>query len=406
MSDLVVRRIGRLLTMTGRGVLADAAVVVRGGRIAWAGPDAELPAGGAPELDAGGACVTPGFVDPHTHLVWAGSRRADFVDRLAGASYADLLARGGGIHSTVAATRAATDAELARLAGERVAAMRAHGTTCVEVKSGYALSPEGELRLLDVAGAVAGARVETTYLGAHAAPPDRERSAYVDEVVASLPAAKEHGARWCDVFCDEGAFTVGEARRILSSARDAGLGLRLHAEQLAPTGAAVLAAELGCASADHLDHVDAAGAAALAGAGVVAVLLPACVLTMRHGRWGAAPVLRDAGATIALGTDCNPGTSWCESMPYVIQLACLAYGLSVEEAFRGATVHAAQALRRDDVGVVEVGAWGDLAILNADHEADLVAHLGARPVTATVLGGVVHRGARQPTGTTGTTRTG
>jgi imidazolonepropionase len=242
------------------------------------------------------------------------------------------------------------------------------------------------LRLLDVA-AQTGVRVETTFLGAHAVPPDRERSAYVDEVVAALPAARQHGAAWCDVFCDDGAFTVAEARRVLTAAREAGLGLRLHAEQLARTGAAELAAELGCASADHLDHVDGAGAKALAAAGVVAVLLPACALTMRHGRWGAAAMLRDAGATIALGTDCNPGTSWCESMPYVIQLACLAYGLSVDEAFRGATVNAAKALRRNDVGLVEPGAHGDLAVLAAAHEADLVAHLGATPVTSTVLGG-------------------
>jgi imidazolonepropionase len=191
------------------------------------------------------------------------------------------------------------------------------------------------------------------------------------------------------VFCDEGAFTVDEARRVLSAARDAGLGTRIHADQLASIGACDVAAETGCASADHLDHLTPAGAAALARAGVVGVLLPACALTMRHGRWDSARLLREAGATIALGTDCNPGTSWCESMPYVIQLGCLAYGLSVREAFLAATRGGAAALRRDDVGHLDVGARGDLAVLEAEHEADLVAHLGARPVRATVVGGVV-----------------
>lgn len=382
-ADLVVRGIGRLLPMSSP-VVERAAVVIRDGRVAWTGPEPGLPAlPGMPELDAGGACVVPGFVDPHTHLVWAGSRRADFAGRLAGVPYTP-----GGIHSTVAATRAASDADLAALVAGRVAAMRANGTTTVEVKTGYGLTPADELRLLGVATAVEGVRVEATYLGAHAVPPDADRAAYVAEVVATLPAATANGARWCDVFCDEGAFTVEEARAILNAARDAGLGTRLHADQLAPIGASALAAECGCASADHLDHVTPDGAAALAAAGVVGVLLPACALTMRHGRWDAARTLRDAGVTIALGTDCNPGTAWCESMPYAIQLGCLAYGLSVDEAFRAATIDAAKALRRNDVGHLGTGAYGDLAVLAADHEADLVAHLGVPSVTTTVLGGV------------------
>jgi imidazolonepropionase len=385
LSDLVVRRIGRLLPMTAEP-LAGAAVVVRGGVVAWVGAERDLPAAGdLPELDAGGACVVPGFVDPHTHAVWAGSRRDDFVERLAGVPYAAILARGGGIHSTVRATRAASTPDLAAGLRERLSRMRATGTTTVEVKSGYGLTPAEELRLLDVA---AGETREVTYLGAHAVPPDRDRESYVAEVVETLPAARAAGAAWCDVFCDEGAFTVAEARAVLTSARAAGLGLRLHAEQLARTGAAELAAELGCASADHLDHLDADGARALARAGVVGVLLPACALTLRS-RWDAARYLREAGATIALGTDCNPGTSWCESMPYVIQLACLAYGLPVDEAFRAATLGGAAALRRLDVGRVEVGARGDLAVLAAGHEADLVAHLGATPVAHTIMGGAV-----------------
>ena len=389
MTGLAVRGIGRLLPMSSAPV-ERAAVVVRDGRVAWTGPERDLPGGlgDLPELDAGGACVVPGFVDPHTHAVWAGSRRQDFADRLAGVPYGAILARGGGIHSTVAATRAASDGELRAAFAERVAAMRAAGTTTVEVKTGYGLTPRDELRLLDVAGSL-GDGVERTYLGAHAVPPDRDRDGYVAEVVATLPAARARGAAWCDVFCDEGAFTVAEARRVLTAARAAGLGLRIHADQLAAIGATELAAELGCASADHLDHLTPEGARALAAAGVVGVLLPACTLTLRAGRWDAARHLRDAGATIALGTDCNPGTSWCESMPYVVQLGCLAYGLTVEEAFRAATLGGAAALRRTDVGHLSPGARGDLAVLAAGHEADVVAHLGAPAVAHTVMGGVV-----------------
>ena len=386
--NLTVRGIGRLLTMVADPV-PDAAVVVRDGRVAWTGPERELSAD-APDqvLDAGGAAVTPGFVDAHTHLVFAGVRRGEFVARLAGTTY-----DGGGIRTTVAATAAASDDELLDLALARATAALGHGTTTMEVKSGYGLSPGAELRLLRLVGELAGrtpVRVEATYLGAHVVPAGRERAEYVAEVLDTLPAAAAAGARWCDVFCDQGVFTVDEARQILLAAREQGMGLRLHAEEIARTGAAGLAAELGCASADHLEHVRAADAAAMAGAGVVAVLLPTVTLSLRSQAWGHAAVLRDAGVELALATDCNPGTSWCESMPYAMQLACLAMGLSVEEALRAATLGAAHSLRRDDVGHLGVGAHGDLAVLAAEHEADLVAHLGGRAVTATVVGGVPH----------------
>ena len=385
--NLTVRGIGRLLTMTG-DPLAAAAVVVRDGRVAWVGPDADLPAG-APEeqLDAAGSCVVPGFVDAHTHLLWAGVRRGEFVARLAGTAY-----DGGGIRTTVAATAQASDEELLALAAGRAAAAVSHGTTTMEVKTGYGLTPDAELRLLRLVGELAGRtplRLEATYLGAHVVPAGRDRDDYVAEVLATLPAAAAGGARWCDVFCDEGVFTVEEARRILTAARAEGLGLRLHAEEIARTGAAGLAAELGCASADHLEHVSPEDARAMAAAGVVGVLLPTVTLSLRSQAWGHAAVLREAGVELALATDCNPGTSWCESMPYAIQLACLAMGLSVDEAFRAATVGAARSLRRDDVGHLGVGAHGDLAVLAAEHEADVVAHLGGRPVTRTVVGGTV-----------------
>jgi imidazolonepropionase len=383
MTDLVVRHVGRLTTWH-QPVILDAAIVIENGRVGWTGTDADLPAGlgDRPELDAGGAAVLPGFVDCHTHAVWAGSRRDDFVGRLAGDDYSP-----GGIATTVAATRAASYDVLLALTQRRIDMAVACGTTTVEVKSGYGLTVDDELRLLDVAAALQGPRVSTTYLGAHVVPPDRERNDYVDEVVQTLPEACSRGAQWCDVFCDEGAFTVDEARLILTAARAAGLGLRLHAEQLARTGAAELAAELHCASADHLEQVDEAGARALAAAGVVAVLVPVVSLYTRSGDWGHADVLRDSGCELAVATDGNPGSAWCESMPYAVQLACLAMGLPVEEALRAATLGGAHALRLDDAGHLGIGARGDLVVVDAEHEADLVAHLGANPIVRTVVGG-------------------
>lgn len=385
--NLTVRGIGRLLTMTGSPQPA-AAVVIRDGGVAWTGPEVDLPAN-APEatLDAEGACVVPGFVDAHTHLVFAGVRRDEFVARLAGEPY-----DGGGIRTTVEATRAASTDELVRAAAARAARALSAGTTTMEVKTGYGQSRDEELRLLDVVAHLrreTPIRLEATYLGAHVLPAGRDRADYVDEVIATLPEAAARGARWCDVFCDEGVFTVDEARRILTAARDRDLGLRLHAEEIAHTGAAGLAAELGCASADHLEHVTAQDAQAMARAGVVAVLLPTVTLSLRSQAWSHAGVLREAGVELALATDCNPGTSWCESMPYAIQLACLAMGLPVEEAFRAATLGAARSLRRHDVGHLGAGAWGDLAVLDAEHEADVVAHLGAPAVRRTVIGGTV-----------------
>ncbi len=375
----------------GVGLVEDAAVVITDGLVTWVGRDVELPPGpDTPVLDAQGACVVPGFVDAHTHLIWAGRRTSEFAARMRGDRY-----DGGGILTTVAATRAAGHDELLQLASERVSSMLAYGTTTVEIKTGYAIDPWAEIALLDVVADLARVtpiRVETTFLGAHAMPGDRHREDYVADVIDHLPAARDHGARWADVFCDDGAFTVEEARRILRAAKEAGLLTRLHAEQLARTGAAELAAEAGCASADHLDQVDAAGANAMARRGVVGVLLPTATLSTRGTAWQSAAVLRQAGVTMALGTGCNPGTSWCESMAYAAQAACLLLGLSVEEALRAATRGAALSLRRSDVGVVVPGGCGDLAVLHAEHEADLIAHLGAPAVRATVIGGVVVAG--------------
>jgi imidazolonepropionase len=385
-ASLIVRDVGRLTTWYCP-VVERAAVVIRDGVVEWTGADADLPAGlgDVPELDAGGAAVLPGFVDSHTHAVWAGSRREDFVGRVSGADYSPH-----GISSTVAATRAASYDELLALTTERLTEMRRHGTTTVEVKSGYGLTPGDEVQLLTVArqaGGLAQLDTTTTYLGAHVVPAGRDRADYVDEVVGSLPAAVDAGAHWCDVFCDDGAFSLDEARRILTSAREHGLGLRMHAEQLSHTGAAQLATELRCASADHLDHVTEDDARALAAADVVATLVPVVSLYSRSMRWSHARILRDAGCTLAIATDCNPGTAWCESMPYAMQLACLAMGLDVETTLRAATLGGAAALRRTDIGHLGVGAKGDLVLVSSDHESDVLGHLGTQAVIQTVVDG-------------------
>lgn len=385
-ADLLVRHIGRLTTWAVP-VVTDAALLIRDGRVAWVGADVELPAtvGDVAELDAEGAAALPGFVDCHTHLVWAGNRRDDFVGRLSGAAYSPA-----GIASTVAATRAASYDELLSLALGRVRTMTRHGATTVEVKSGYGLTQHDEMRILDVAADLASSaepQVVTTYLGGHVVPPDRDRDEYVDEVVAGVGVAGQHGARWCDVFCDEGAFTVDETRRILTEARGHGLGLRMHAEQLAHTGAAQLAAELRCASADHLDKVTDDDARALAAADVVAVVVPVASLYTRSGEWSHGRRLLDAGCTLAVATDCNPGTSWCDSMPYAMQLAALGMGLPVDVVLRAATLGGARALRLDDVGHLGVGARGDVVLVTSDHEADVLAHVGSNPIKAIVVGG-------------------
>ncbi|HWC35963.1 MAG TPA: imidazolonepropionase [Mycobacteriales bacterium] len=383
-ASLIVRHIGRLTTWASPR-LTHAAVVVTDGAVSWVGADRDLPADlDGEELDAAGAAVIPGFVDCHTHAVWAGDRREDFQARLGGAGYSP-----GGIHATVAATRAADTVDLLSEATRRIRRMRAEGATTIEVKSGYGLTPVDEVRLLDVIGDLDATQggIVSTYLGAHVVPPDRDRSEYVEEIVGSLPTAQVHGAAWCDVFCDEGAFTVEESRRILVAARDNGMGIRIHAEQVALTGAASLAAELGCASADHLDHVTKPDAAALAAAGVVGVLVPVASLYSRSQRWSHAALLREAGVTLAIATDCNPGTAWCESMPYAVQLACLGMGLGVDEALRAGTLGGARALRLADRGHLAVGARGDLLVLASDHEVDLAAHLGVAGVATTVIGG-------------------
>ena len=383
---MLITNIGELVTNASGlpgdlGLVRGAAVAITDDAIVWAGSAAEVPRAyrAAETLDAGGRAVLPGFVDAHTHVVFAGDRSDEFARRLRGESYEQILVAGGGIHSTVAATRAASLPALIAGSLPRVQRMLRSGTTTVEVKSGYGLTTESEVRILAAAhgvGVATGITVIPTFLGAHVPDRGTDRSAYVDLVVEEMLLAAVPHARFCDVFCDRGAFTVDDARRILTAAAEHGLGIRIHAEQLTHVGGAELAAELGAASADHLDHATAADAAALAAAGVVAVLLPSASFSMRAPQ---APgrMLWDAGVTVALATDCNPGTSFVESMPFVIALACLEMRLTPEEAVWAATLGGAKSLRLTDRGRVVPGAVADLVILDAPSYL----HLPYRPGT-------------------------
>jgi imidazolonepropionase len=395
-TSITLTGIGQLVTNASGlpgdlGLIHEAAWAVADGRIAWVGPESELPDEhrGVEEISCDGRAVIPGFVDAHTHLVFAGDRSEEFARRLRGESYEEILAAGGGIHSTVAATRMASATELADGAVTRLGRMLAAGTTTVEVKSGYGLTTADEVRILEAA-AEAGRRspveVVPTFLGAHVPDKGVDRGEYVDLVVEEMLPACAPLAQWCDVFCDRGAFTVADARRIFAAAREHGLGARVHAEQLTHTGAASLAADIHAASADHLDHATEEDAAVLRAAGVVAVLLPAVSFSMRSPQ---APgrMLWDSGVKVAVATDCNPGTSNVESMPFVIALACLEMGLTPEEAVWAATRGGALALRLDDRGVTVPGALADLVILDAPSYA----HIPYRPGTDLVWK-VVKRG--------------
>lgn len=364
--------IGLLLTNDPeRPERADAAVIVEDGRVAWVGDARDAPDADS-RIDADGRCVMPGFVDSHSHLIFAGDRSGEFEARMAGRAY-----EAGGIRRTVALTRAATEDELLANARRLVAEARAQGTTTIEIKSGYGLTVEDELRSVRLAATLT---AEVTFLGAHVVPEGVDRDAYVDLVVGDMLAACAPHARWIDVFCDSGAFTVDEARRILTAGFEAGLGLRIHAGQLGPAPDAIaLAVELGAASVDHctyLTHADVALLAdsADAGGGTVATLLPGVEFSTRQ-PYPDARRLLDAGVTVALASDCNPGSSFTTSMPLCVALAVREMRMTPLEAVRAATLGGAQALRRSDIGRVTVGARADLVLL----EAPSYVHLAYRP---------------------------
>ncbi len=381
MSDLLLTGIGHLTTNLGEPV-PGAAVAIVDGRVVYAGPETDAPATeGADQIDCEGRAAIPGLIDAHTHLVFAGDRSDEFARKMGGVSYAEIAASGGGIVSTVEATRAADENRLYELAADRVRRMSRAGTTTIEIKSGYGLDLETELRLLRVArrlGEELPVTVKSTFLGAHALPVEYEndRTGYIDLVVDGMLPAAAPFADFCDVFVEEGAFSVEEARRVFATAADLGLRARVHAEQLTRSGGALLAAEIGAASADHLDHANPDDADALAAAGVVAVLVPGASYTMRSPQ-APGPMLIERGVTVALATDCNPGTSYFESMGLVISLAVVQMGLTTTQAIRAATLGGAIALGLDDHGVVTPGSVGDLVILDAPTPD----HIAYRPAT-------------------------
>jgi len=376
---LLVDNIGELVTndpSAGGGVLGllpDAALVVADGRVAWVGPRGDAPAADA-RLDAAGRAVLPGFVDSHAHLVFAGDRAAEFAARMAGEPYT-----GGGIRTTVAATRAASDDELRATAARLCREALRQGTTTIEIKSGYGLSVADEVRALRVAAEFT---PETTLLGAHVVPAEyAERpDDYVALVAGPMCEAAAPYARWVDVFCERGAFDADQARTVLTAGAAAGLGLRVHANQLGPGPGARLAVELGAASADHCTHLSDADVAALSdsatgpGGATVATLLPGAEFSTRA-PYPDARRLLDAGVTVALATDCNPGSSYTSSMPFCIALAVREMRMTPAEAVWAATAGGARALRRADVGRLAVGARADLLLLDAPSHL----HLAYRP---------------------------
>jgi imidazolonepropionase len=388
MSDLLLTDC-RLATMTPGGApfgaVDDGAVLIEGGRIVWVGPRAGLPVHKPVEthrLD--GRWVTPGLVDCHTHLVFGGDRSGEFEQRLNGVSYEAIARAGGGIVSTMRATRAASEDELYATAVTRLAGLKATGVTTVEIKSGYGLDRDSELKMLRVArriGGEAGVRVRTSYLGLHAVPPEHQsdRAAYVDKAVDEiLPAAHAEGlVDAVDAYCEPIAFSVEEVGRLFEKARALGLPVKLHADQLSDGGGAALAARYGALSADHVEHTAEAGVKAMAAAGVVAVLLPGAFLMLRETQLPPVALLRRHGVEMAVATDCNPGTSPVTSMTAALNLACVQFRLTPEEALAGATRTAAKALGlADEVGTIEAGKAADLAVWDVERPAELCYWLG------------------------------
>ncbi len=389
------------------GLVPGGAVAVEDRRIAWVGNDGDLEGAvdleGATVLDAGGGLVTPGLVDSHTHLVFAGERAGEFALRASGKSYLDVALSGGGIAATTRATNAASEAALLEGALGRARRLLAQGVTTVEVKSGYGLTAEAELRLLAVIHELAHALwAEVTVvptLLAHAVPPERldDREAFVAELCDVLvPAAvKQRLAVSCDVFAEEGAFTLDEARRILGAARRSGLVPRLHADQLTPGGrGARLAAEAGCASADHLEQLDEGGIRAMAQAGVVAGLLPLSTLFLGSERFAPARRLLQAGVPIALATNLNPGSAMSENVGLTLSLACVKLGLSPAEALVAFTAGGARSLRRADLGRLAPGCEGDLVVWGCRSVEHLAWHMAVNHAVLVVKRGrVVHEAA-------------
>jgi len=379
------------------GLIHDGALLIEGDRVVWCGAEADIPANlaGTDRFDLAGRLVTPGLIDCHTHVVFGGNRAREFELRLAGASYEQIAREGGGIVSTVAATRAASEDELLRTALVRVDALIAEGVTTLEVKSGYGLSIEQELKMLRVARRIADERpirVLTSYLAAHAVPPEYKDypDAYLDEVVLpGLDAAHQEGlVDAVDGFCEGIAFSPAQIERLFAHAHNLGLPVKLHAEQLSNLGGAALTARHGGFSADHLEYLDTSGVAAMAASGTVAVLLPGAFYTLREAQAPPVDLLRKAGVPIAVATDCNPGSSPLASLLQAINMACTLFRLTPEEALAGATRNAAKALGLADAGVIRPGCRADLAIWDVSHPAELAYRIGFNPLFSRIHAGV------------------
>ncbi|MES2987844.1 MAG: imidazolonepropionase [Pseudomonadota bacterium] len=384
----------RLATMTGDGlgVIEDGAVACRDGRIAYVGPSDGAP-DAAETVDCEGRWITPGLIDCHTHLVHAGDRAGEWAKRLEGVSYEEIARAGGGILSTMRATRAASEAELVEIALPRLDALLAEGVTTIEIKSGYGLTVEDELKMLRAAralGEVRDVRVTPTLLGAHALPPEYagRADAYVDLVCEAMIPAAVGQANAVDAFCEGIGFTPEQSGRVLAAARAAGLQVKLHAEQLSARNGASLAASHGALSADHLEHADEADAKAMAAAGTVAVLLPGAYYFMRETHLPPVDLFRAHGVPIAIATDCNPGTSPTTSLLLMLNMGATLFRLTVAEVLRGVTANAAKALGlADEIGTLEPGKACDLAIWQISDPAELVYRIGFNPLQMRVKDG-------------------
>ncbi|MBU2942923.1 imidazolonepropionase [Shimia thalassica] len=378
------------------GLIEDAAIVVNGGMIDWVGQKADLPArfADAPRASLGGRLVTPGLIDCHTHIVHGGDRAVEFEMRLNGASYEEVARAGGGIVSTVKATRGATETELLEDALRRVDVMIAEGVTSIEVKSGYGLDEETELRMLRVARSIMAnrrIRVKTTFLGAHATPAEYNGrdDAYIDDVcIPALRAAHAEGlVDAVDGFCEGIAFQTDQIARVFDVAQELGLPVKLHAEQLSNLGGAKLAAAYGALSADHIEYLDEEGVKAMAKAGTVAVILPGAFYTLRETQSPPIDLLRKHGVPMALATDINPGSSPLNSLLLTLNMGCTLFRMTPEEALRGATCNAARALGLTDTGTLAAGLRAEMAVWDVKHPAELAYRIGFNPLHSRIFGG-------------------
>ena len=394
--DMVIHNVHLATMEHGYGELLDAAIAVKDGRVAWFGPGDELPASGAVLHDGQGCWLTPGLIDCHTHIVHAGNRSDEFEARLNGASYEDISRAGGGIMSTVRATRAASDDELLRQSLPRVLALLAEGVTTLEIKSGYGLDGDSEAKMLRVArriGQQLPVSVRTTFLGAHALPPEYagRADAYVDLLCARmLPALAGDGlVDAVDAFCERIGFTPAQTERVFAAAQALGLPVKLHAEQLSDLGGAGLVARYGGLSADHLEFLSQEGVAAMARHGTVAVLLPGAYYFLRETQPPPVAALRAAGVPMAVSTDCNPGTSPMTSLLLAMNMACTLWRLTPQEALAGCTLHAARALGlQQETGSLAIGKRADFVLWRIARPADLAYALGLNPCAGVVHGGV------------------